>query len=181
MFGRNGRHRDSGGGVARPHELLWSNQAEEDDVGAISYDRSSKRAADEDLRNRLIQAVRPNRYAIWSRGSARWPVLFPRADRGKFYLPSRKGRYDLVVFADDEGHPFNEVMADLGAAYVLHARLSGVRSQIVRLGDLAALVGGHRKFSSAILRVGREGIEASTLSADTPIMVAPAASNFSFS
>jgi hypothetical protein len=69
-------------------------------------------------------------------------------------------------------------VADFDAAHVLLAGLAGADGQRVRHRDLATGVGRDGELAGAVGGIGGELIE--TLSAETPRMVAPAASNWSF-
>src|SRR3569833_1270692 len=66
----------------------------------------------------------------------------------------------FVIFTDDKGLAFNEITPDVNAAYLLHAGLAAGDSQAISSRDLATRIGGDRKTTGAVIRIGGELIEA---------------------
>src|SRR5882757_8007747 len=69
-------------------------------------------------------------------------------------------RGDLAIRSDNESRALGKTMPDLDAARVLAARLALPHHEVVRLCDRAVRIGGGWKLARAVLRVGREVVEA---------------------
>ena len=94
-------------------------------------------------------------------------------------VPRRHHRGDPAILADHEGHPLDQAVGDRGTVHILDAgeRLDG--GEVVGAGDLQCLVAGDGEFSGAESGIEAKRLSRSRLSPDTPMMLAPAASNFS--